>query len=248
MNLNRYKLILEYDGLGFAGWQKQVHAESVQSILEKAILNLTNEFCRVYGAGRTDAGVHATHQVAHFDSNTSIDRVRLAPALNYFVRPYPLCIVDVAEVDTNFHARFSAISRSYVYKILNRSNPSVLLRDRAWHIRDSLNVKAMQQAAQILVGQHDFTSFRSSRCQAKSAIRRITDINIYKLNHELIEVHITAPSFLHNQVRITVGSLKKVGEGIWTKEDILSKLQAKDRTLTGPTAPAHGLYLVDVKY
>jgi tRNA pseudouridine38-40 synthase len=245
--IRRYKLVVEYDGTGFAGWQWQVHDVSVQQVLEAALERLLGERTRVYAAGRTDAGVHAIHQVVHFDAEAMLNLERLAPSLNFFMRPHPVVIVSAEAVPGDFHARFSAISRSYVYKILNRTNPSILLKNRAWHVQTPLDATAMQAAAQILVGTHDFTSFRSAHCQSASPIKTISKIQVIRVG-ELIEIHLTAPSFLHNQVRIITGALKKIGDGSWTEADIARLLAIKDRTQSAPTAQASGLYLCGVGY
>jgi tRNA pseudouridine38-40 synthase len=245
--MSRYKLILEYDGTLFSGWQRQENALSVQGVLEEAIQNLTKLEVRTYAAGRTDAGVHATYQVVHFDIERELNVYKLPASLNFFMRPYPVGIISVEQVQETFHARFSAKSRSYIYKILNRQNPSALLRDRVWHIRGDLNIQAMDEAAQLLVGNHDFTSFRSSRCQSASPVKTINSIKILKIQ-ELIEIHINAPSFLHNQVRIITGVLKKIGDRTWNKDNISALLKLRDRTKSAPTAPACGLYLCNVEY
>lgn len=243
----RYKLVVEYDGTGFAGWQWQVHDVSVQQVLEEALEKLMGQKVRVYAAGRTDAGVHATHQVVHFETDVLLNLERLAPSLNFFMRPHPVAIVNAEFAPIDFHARFSALSRSYVYKILNRTNPSVLLKNRAWHVQIPLSDVAMHKAAQVLVGTHDFTSFRSAHCQSASPVKTINSIDVTRVG-EIIEIHITAPSFLHNQVRIITGTLKKIGDGSWGEGDIAKLLEIKDRTQSAPTAPACGLYLCGVKY
>ncbi|MCE2991771.1 MAG: tRNA pseudouridine(38-40) synthase TruA [Candidatus Jidaibacter sp.] len=243
----RYKLVVEYDGAPFAGWQRQEHGLGVQAVVEGALEIITKSPIRIYAAGRTDAGVHATHQVIHFETDAELKLESLPTSLNFFMRPHPVAIVSAEEVDSAFHARFSAIYRSYVYKILNRRNPSVLLANRAWHVMRELNVETMHEAAQILVGKHDFSSFRSSRCQSASPVKTITSIDVVK-SGEIIEIHITAPSFLHNQVRIITGALKKVGDGSWDAERLADVLVAKDRTKSAPTAPACGLYLCWVGY
>ncbi|MFI4955147.1 MAG: tRNA pseudouridine(38-40) synthase TruA, partial [Gammaproteobacteria bacterium] len=203
------------------------------------ILNLT-------GAGRTDAGVHATAQVAHFDL-ADFPSDELFGALNHYVKPHPISILKVEEVDAEFHARFSATSRSYVYKILNRLAPPAIDVNRVWHVKEPLDEKAMHEAAQVLIGTHDFSSFRAAPCQAKSPIRTVTKLVIDR-EGELIRINITAPSFLHNQVRIIVGNLREIGNGKISKADLQNILQAKDRTIAKQTAPATGLYMCDVAY
>lgn len=247
MKSHRYKLVVEYDGTPFSGWQRQGNAIGVQEILEGAIQKLIKHEVKIYAAGRTDAGVHATHQVVHFNTELELDSTSLPASLNFFMRPHPVVIVSAQVASDTFHARFSAKNRSYIYKILNRQNPSVLLKNRAWHVHTAMDEQAMDRAAQLLVGKHDFTSFRSAQCQSASPVKSINSITVTR-THELIEIYINAPSFLHNQVRIITGSLKKIGDGSWTEENIMELLKIKDRTKSASTAPACGLYLSDVEY
>lgn len=246
----RYKMTLEYDGTPFSGWQRQASPIlSVQGCIEEAILKLTGKRVLLFGAGRTDAGVHATRQVAHFDSEIKIQDVNsFIKSVNFFLRPYPICIFEVCEVQEDFHARFSAKSRSYSYLILNRQHISVLLNQKVWHVREQLDIDLMQEGAEILKGFHDFTSFRSTHCQARSALRTISTIKITKAEPDLVNIYINAPSFLHNQVRIIVSGLKNIGCGEWTIENLKKVLDARDRTMSAATAPACGLYLCDVEY
>ncbi len=245
--MTRYKLTIEYDGTPFVGWQWQDNGLSVQEVLEQAIEKLCGQKVKTYCAGRTDAGVHAKGQVAHFDLPQPFDVYRLRAGLNYYLKPHPIAVLRVEEKDENFHARFSAIERRYLYRIITRPAPLVLDKNLAWHITQNLNVQAMHEAAQILVGRHDFTTFRASSCQANSPIRTIDKLAVTQHYHE-IQIIVHARSFLHHQVRNIVGSLKLVGEGKWTAQDIKTALVACDRKAGGPTAPAAGLYLTDVLY
>ncbi len=243
----RYKLVVEYDGTPFSGWQRQDNALSVQGVLEDAIEKLSGQKVVTFAAGRTDAGVHATHQVIHFDLNEEHSIHKMIRSLNFFMRPHPVCIVYGEIVDSEFHARFSARSRSYVYKILNRHYETVLLKDRVWHVHEPLDVGKMQDATKILVGTHDFTSFRSVHCQSKSPVKTIASLEVSR-EADLITIKISAPSFLHNQVRIITGALKYIGEGRWDEAKLKSVLDAKDRTMGPETGPACGLYLCGVSY
>lgn len=244
----RYKLIIEYDGTDFVGWQKQPNGLSVQELIEQAIYSFSKEQAIIYGAGRTDAGVHATNQYAHFELIKEYVPYKMRGAINHFLQPHPIIIKDVFVAEEDFHARFSAKSRSYIYQIFNNDNPSMLLRNLTWHINANLDIKAMQSAANLLIGKHDFSSFRSSHCQSKSAVKTITKITINKYEDGIIKIFINAPSFLHNQVRIIVASLVEVGLGKWTIEKFQQVLDAKDRTKAGPTAPPQGLCLTEVNY
>jgi tRNA pseudouridine38-40 synthase len=244
----RYKLIMEYDGTPFSGWQRQISALSVQEVLEDALRRLLRAEIRTYAAGRTDAGVHAIHQVVHFDSEHELDLYKLPSSLNFFMRPRPVCIRHIEAVASDFHARFSANSRSYQYYILNCPYKSVLLHNRAWHVPQPLDIQAIQQAAHFLLGTHDFTSFRSSKCQSASPIKSISNIAVQMLENQILRVQIGAPSFLHNQVRIIVSTLKNVGVGKWNPEYVLYLLKVKNRVYSAATAPACGLYLSNVEY
>jgi len=244
--LPRYKLIIEYDGTGFVGWQKQRNGLSIQELIEQAIQSFSAEEVVIYGAGRTDAGVHATHQCAHFDLAKHYDPYKVQGAINHFLQPHPILVKEVTAVTDEFHARFSAKSRSYVYQIYNHRNPTVLLRNITWHISSPLDIDSMKLATQLLIGKHDFSSFRSTHCQSKTAIKTINEITI--TNDGLVMISINAPSFLHNQVRIIVASLVEVGLHRWTIDDFKQVLEAKDRTKAGQTAPAQGLCLTEVQY
>ena len=247
-NKYRYKITIEYLGTGLSGWQRQSKSLSVQQILEDAIFKFSNESTVLYAAGRTDAGVHALGQVAHFDLEKYYDAYRVMEAINYFVRPHKVGVIDCVSVDTDFHARFSAIARHYVYRIINRAGSLVIDKDRAWLIRKlGIDVKQMQEAASYLIGNHDFTSFRSTSCQAKSPIKTLSQLSIEKKGEE-IRFYLSAPSFLHHMVRNIVGSLILVGVNKWEPYDIKRALDAKCRTAAGVKAPACGLYFAKVDY
>lgn len=245
--MTRYKIIIEYDGTPFCGWQRQKEGLSVQGELEKAIEVFAHVQTEVYGAGRTDAGVHAYGQVAHFDLPQPKNPFEMQASFNALVRPYPIGVLKVEEVSSDFHARFSAKERSYIYKILNRRTPAVLDRNRVWQIGLPLDEKAMQQAALLLLGRHDFSTFRDSECQAKSPIKTLDEFTITRRGDYLFCV-VKARSFLHHQVRNMVGSLVEVGLHKWTVEDFHEAIHACDRTKGGPTAPAAGLYFQNVVY
>jgi len=243
----RYKLTLEYDGAPFAGWQIQAGQRTVQGVLTAAIEALTGEKSLVQGAGRTDAGVHARGQVAHVDvaRNWDVDTVR--DALNAHLRPHPIAILSAERVSDNFNARTSAIKRHYVYRIINRRPDLALEAGHAWRVPRPLDTDAMHVAAQRLVGKHDFTTFRSTECQAKSPVKTLDVLSVER-NGQEITVTAVARSFLHSQVRSMVGSLEAVGEGKWSADDLARALAARDRTACGPVAPPDGLYLMRVDY
>ncbi len=245
--MTRWKLCLEYDGGGFVGWQRQDNGPSVQQALEAAILRFAGERVDVVGAGRTDSGVHATGQVAHFDlaKPAAADTVR--DALNHHLRPQPVAVIAAEAVADDFHARFSATERAYLYRIANRRPPPVLDRGRVWWVPIPLDAGAMAEGARHLVGHHDFTSFRASECQAASPLKTL-DVLTVRRNGEDIRLEVRARSFLHHQVRNIAGTLKLVGEGKWRPEDVAHALAARDRRRAGPTAPAQGLYLTEVVY
>jgi tRNA pseudouridine38-40 synthase len=243
----RYRIIVEYDGAPFVGWQVQANGPSVAGAIAEAIAKLTGRETPVHGAGRTDAGVHAFAQVAHFDLEAEWDALRLREALNALVRPNPIAILDVEQVAAEFHARHSALARHYLYRIVSRRAPLALELGRAWHVNQPLNHEAMQEAARHLLGRHDFTTFRSVECQAASPVKTLDALTIAR-HGEALEIAASARSFLHNQVRSMVGSLKLVGDGKWRPLDVKRALEAKDRSACGPVAPPHGLYLVRVDY
>jgi tRNA pseudouridine38-40 synthase len=243
----RYRLTIEYDGAPFAGWQIQADQLTVQGVLTAAVQALTGESVLVQGAGRTDAGVHALAQVAHVDltRDWSTDTVR--DALNAHLRPHPVAVLAAERVPESFNARMSAMKRHYRYDIVNRRADLALERQRAWRIPRPLDTDAMHAAAQLLVGKHDFTTFRASECQAKSPLKTLDRLDVVR-DGERVHVFASARSFLHHQVRSMVGSLVLVGEGRWSADDLGKALAARDRTACGQVAPADGLYLVRVDY
>jgi tRNA pseudouridine38-40 synthase len=243
----RYRLTVEYDGTPFVGWQRQDNGPSVQGALEEAIFKLCGETVTVTGAGRTDAGVHALGQVAHFDLAKEFAPEKIRDALNHFVRPEPVAVLEAEIAAPDFHARFSAVARHYLYRILCRRAPPALDNGRVWHVVHELDAEAMHFAAQSLVGRHDFTTFRSSECQAKSPVKTLDKLAVRRAAGE-IEITASARSFLHNQVRSMAGSLKLVGEGKWHPREVGQALAAKDRSRCGPVAPPDGLYLMRVDY
>ncbi len=243
----RYKLTIEYDGTPFVGWQVQDNGSSVQGVLTDSIAAFTGERVIVAGAGRTDAGVHALGQVAHVDLAKDWDVDTVRDAINFHLRPQPIAVLTAEQVADNFDARFSAIKRQYLYRIVNRRADLALAQNRAWRVPRPLDGDAMHAAAQSLVGRHDFTTFRAAECQAKSPVKTLDRLDIHRDGDEL---HVTASarSFLHHQVRSMVGSLVHVGEGKWSPEDLAAALAARDRTRCGQVAPPQGLYLVRVEY
>lgn len=243
----RYKLTLEYDGTPFVGWQIQENGPSVQGRLAEAIKAFSGEETIPRGAGRTDAGVHARGQVAHFDLAKDWPCDKIRDALNAQVRPDPISVLACEFAADDFDARFSATARHYLYRIVNRRSPLALDRDRAWQVVHALDEAAMADAAQVLVGHYDFTTFRSTECQAASPVKTLDRLAVTRAGEE-IGIEASARSFLHNQVRSMVGSLKLVGEGKWTASDLERALHARDRSACGPVAPACGLYLVKVDY
>jgi tRNA pseudouridine38-40 synthase len=243
----RYRLLIEYDGNDLAGWQVQDALPTVQGVVEKAIENIHGVHCRVFGAGRTDAGVHALGQVAHVDLPRQWDPLVLRNALNGSMRPHRVSVIDIEEVTSTFHARFSATERRYLYRILNRRAPPALDNGKVWHVAVPLDSDAMHEAAQALVGSHDFTTFRASNCQALSPIKTLDLLKVSRYGEE-IEIEAASRSFLHNQVRSMVGTLKLVGEGKWLVRDVATALAKKDRKACGVVAPPFGLYLVSVGY
>jgi tRNA pseudouridine38-40 synthase len=243
----RYRLTLEYDGSDFVGWQRQDNGRSIQQSIEEAIERFSGESVRVFGAGRTDAGVHALGQVAHFDLAKATDAATVANALNAHLRPDPIAVLAAEAVDQDFDARLSARMRAYEYLIVNRRAPLTVGLGRAWHVSRSLDAAAMHDAAQALVGKHDFSTFRASLCQAKSPVKTLDVLNVERSGEE-IRIFARARSFLHHQVRNMVGTLELVGAGKWTADDVSAALAACDRRRGGPTAPADGLSLVAVGY
>jgi tRNA pseudouridine38-40 synthase len=243
----RYRITIEYDGTPFLGWQRQLQGPTVQGALEDALLGFSGETASVRGAGRTDAGVHALGQVAHFDLAKSWEPFRVREALNFHLRPAPVSVVECALATDDFDARYSATARHYRYRILSRRGPPALERDRVWWLPIALDAGAMHEAAQALVGRHDFTTFRAAQCQANSPLRTLDRLDVSRYADEIV-VEASARSFLHNQVRSMVGSLKLVGEGKWRPHNLAAALKARDRTSCGPVAAACGLYLARVDY
>jgi len=243
----RYRIIVEYDGTPFLGWQRQAQGISVQGALEDALRRFTGETPGVRGAGRTDAGVHALAQVAHFDLAKDWDHFRVREAMNFHLKPAPVVVLDCAPAAPDFDARYSATARHYRYRILSRRAPPALERDRVWWMPIALDAGAMSAAASALLGRHDFTTFRAAGCQANSPLRTLDRLAVKSEGDEIV-VEASARSFLHNQVRSMVGSLKLVGEGKWSKRDLRAALEARDRAACGVVAPAAGLYLVRVDY
>jgi tRNA pseudouridine38-40 synthase len=246
--MSRFKLTIEFDGTDYVGWQRQANGPSIQEALEDAVFELSGERAEVAGAGRTDAGVHAQAMAAHVDLQSNrFDADTVRKALNFHLREQPISVLSAAAADPEFHARFSATQRRYLYRILNRSSPPALEVGRVWFVPRPLDAAAMAAAAAALLGRHDFTSFRSAHCQAASAEKTLDRLDVSRAGDE-IHVIAEARSFLHHQVRNFVGTLALVGEGKWARRDVERALAARDRTAAGPTAPAAGLYLVGVVY
>jgi tRNA pseudouridine38-40 synthase len=243
----RYKLTIEYDGTGFVGWQRQDNGPSVQGALERAIEAFCGEVVTLQGAGRTDAGVHALGQVAHGDLSREWPAATVRDAINSHLRPEPIAVVAAERVADDFSARFDAVERSYLYRVLNRRSPPTLEAGRVWHLSRPLDAEAMHGAAQALVGHHDFSTFRDAQCQAASPVKSLDAFEVTR-EGELVNFRVRARSFLHRQVRSMVGSLSHVGEGRWTAGDLKAALEAADRRACGVVAPACGLYLVAVRY
>ena len=247
----RYALKIEYDGAPFVGWQRQQGQVSVQGSIEKVLSNLENKEHAITGAGRTDAGVHAKCQVAHCDLEKEWEPFRLSEALNFHLRPLPIAVIDCTLVDKQWHARFSALERKYLFRLLVRRAPSTHEAGLVWRIGHSLDLSKMIEASKYLLGKHDFTTFRSSICQAKSPIKTLDEIQIDHIegwSGDEFRFQFRARSFLHNQVRSFVGTLERVGAGSWDPVDVKKALEAKDRSACGPVSPPHGLYLTDVVY
>jgi tRNA pseudouridine38-40 synthase len=243
----RYRLRLEYDGAPFRGFQAQADLPSVQTSLERAVQAFTGEFARVHVAGRTDTGVHATGQVAHIDLGKTWKADVVRDALNAHLVPDPIAVLEAEEMHGDWHARFSATGRRYLYRILDRRPPAVLDRTRVWWVKSPLDAAAMHAAAQRLIGTHDFTTFRDMQCQARSPIRTL-DVAAVRREGKEVWLEFAARSFLHRQVRSMTGSLAEVGAGRWTADDLEAALKAADRTRCGQVAPARGLYLTGVEY
>jgi len=243
----RYRLTLEYDGTPFAGWQRQAEHLSVQQALEEAIARFSGETVTTQAAGRTDSGVHALGQVVHFDLSREWDPFRIREALNFHLKPHPVAAITAEAVEDSFEARFSATARHYEYRILNRRARPALEADRVWHVPVPLDAEPMHAAAQLILGKHDFTTFRAAECQANSPIRTLDACAVRRVGDEVV-VSASARSFLHHQVRSMVGSLKLVGEGKWSPREFRAALDARQRARCGPLAPSAGLYFVKVDY
>lgn len=244
----RFKLTLEYDGGPYQGWQRLAEGPSVQGALEEAVEKLTGARSDVIGSGRTDAGVHAYAQVAHVDIEKPFEAWKLTEALNAHLRPHPIAVLKAEETAPDFHARFDAVSRTYVYQIINRRAPLTLERGRCWRVPVQLDTDAMHAAAKRLIGQHDFTTFRDSQCQAKSPVKTLDVCDVLRTDEEAVAIWCVARSFLHRQVRSMVGTLVEVGLGKMTADDVADALAAADRARCGPVAPPDGLYLARVEY
>jgi len=245
--MTRYKITIEYDGGPFVGWQMQANGPSVQAALAEAIWAFSGERVEVRGAGRTDAGVHARGQVAHFDLAKDMRPDQIREAINHHLKPAPIAVLECQPVAADFDARFSATWRAYEYVIINRRAPLTLDAGRAWRVPVALDAEAMHDAARLLTGKHDFTTFRSVQCQARSPVKTLDRLAVARAG-DRITVHASARSFLHHQVRSIVGSLKLVGEGKWSAADLRAALDTRERSACGPVAPACGLYLIGVGY
>jgi tRNA pseudouridine38-40 synthase len=245
--VTRWRLTVEYDGGPFMGWQRQDHGPSVQAALETALHRMTGETATVHAAGRTDAGVHALAMSAHVDVAKPLTAYRLREGLNALVRPAPVAVLQAVPVADDWHARFSCTGRRYLYRILNRRAPPVLDAGRVWHLAVPLDVERISEAAALLVGRHDFTTFRSAHCQSESPVKTLDQLNVRRDGDEVL-VSAGARSFLHHQVRSMVGCLALVGRGQWTPADLAAALEARDRAALGLNAPPHGLYFVEALY
>jgi tRNA pseudouridine38-40 synthase len=245
--MTRFRLTVEFDGSPFMGWQRQAHGPSVQQAIEEAVAAVTGEQAVSHAAGRTDAGVHALAMSAHVDVEKGITPFRLMEGVNALIRPNPIAIIGCEVVPDDWHARFSCVGREYLYRISNRRAPLTLERGRAWRIAKSLDADAMHTAAQLLVGHHDFTTFRSAHCQAESPVKTLDRLNVRR-EGDAVLVEAAARSFLHHQVRSMVGCLAMVGQGQWTRADLKDALDARDRAALGLNAPPDGLYFVKANY
>ena len=245
--MTRWKLILEWDGSPFMGWQRQDHGPSVQAALERAAKAMTGEEVTAHAAGRTDAGVHALAMAAHIDLAKEVTAHRLREGLNALLRPDPVAVLTAEPVAEDWHARFSCVGRRYIYRIVNRRAPLTLDRGKVWRIGPALNIDAMQEAAAFLVGRHDFTTFRSVHCQSDSPLKTLDRLEVEQAGEE-IRIHAAARSFLHHQVRSMVGCLALVGQGQWRPEQMRDALAARDRAALGLNAPAEGLYFSEAVY
>ena len=245
--MQRYKIKIEYDGTPFVGWQFQKNGQSIQEVLQNAIFNFSEEKVVVTGAGRTDSGVHALAQVAHFDLKKKIKKKNFLPGINQHIGNKPVTILKINKTSKKFHARFDAKKRTYQYTIINRLSPLALQKNKAWHIRKKLNVETMKKGTKLLLGTHDFSTFRASSCGAKSPIKTLKKVLIKK-NGDKIVIIFTSKSFLQQQVRSMVGCIKYLGDGQWNLDNFETAFKSKNRSNCAPPAPACGLYLTEVKY
>ena len=245
--MQRYKIKIEYDGTPFVGWQFQKNGQSIQEVLQKAIFNFSKERVIVTGAGRTDSGVHALSQIAHFDLKKKIQKKNLLPAINQNISNKSVTVLKINRVNKNFHARHDAQKRTYEYLIVNRQSPLTLQKNKAWHIRKKLDIKAMKKGSKLLLGTHDFSTYRAASCGAKSPVRTIEKILIKK-NKDKISLQFTSRSFLQQQVRSMVGCIKYLGEGKWSIDKFKNTFKSKKRSACAPPAPACGLYLKNIIY
>ena len=244
----RYQIIIEYDGTNYVGWQSQINGKSIQNEIEKILLKILKEKVRIYGSGRTDAGVHSSNQSAHFDiKNNILNKYKFISSLNYFLNKKNISIKKIVKKNSKFHARFSAKEREYKYIILNRNSPPILDKYKVWHIRSKLDLKVLKKASKKLIGKHNFNAFRSANCQANTPIRTLKKIKITKKNEKIMFV-LRSQSFLKNQVRSIIGCLKYVGENKWRIKDLEKVLKSKNRKYCAPPAPACGLYLEKIIY
>ena len=245
--MQRYKIKIEYDGTPFVGWQFQKNGLSVQEVLQKAIFNFSNEKVIITGAGRTDSGVHAYEQVAHFDLKKKIEKKKFLPGINNHISNKSIAILKINKTSKKFHARFDAKKRTYQYVIINRQSPLAIQKNKAWHIKKKLNIKVMKKGAKFLLGTHDFSTFRSSSCGARSPIKTMEKISVSKIKDKII-LKFTSKSFLQQQVRSMVGCIKYLGDSKWNLDDFKKSFKSKKRIKCAPPAPACGLYLTHIKY
>ena len=245
--MQRYKIKIEYEGTPFVGWQFQKNGQSIQEVLQKAIFKFSKEKVTVVGAGRTDSGVHALGQTAHFDLKKKISKKKILPAINQNIENNSVTVLKINKENKKFHARYDAKKRTYRYLIVNRQSPLALQKNKAWHIRKKLDLKPMKKGAKLLLGAHDFSTYRASACGAKSPIKTMEKILIKK-NKDKITLQFTSRSFLQQQVRSMVGCLKYLGESKWNLKDFIKSFKSKNRLECAPPAPAFGLYLVKIKY
>tara|TARA_E500000331_G_scaffold250857_1_gene241288 strand:+ start:393 stop:1127 length:735 start_codon:yes stop_codon:yes gene_type:complete len=244
--MHNYKIVIEYDGTNFVGWQQQENGQSIQSAIQEALVKLSNEKVTIFGAGRTDAGVHAYGQVASFNLNKKIETDVIRDGLNQHLRPHPIAVQNAEIVDDNFHARFSAKKRWYEYKIINRRPPLTIDLNRAWCVYKNLDIEKMKSESLSFLGKHDLNAFRSAHCQSKNSMKTIDSVSIKNIDEQII-IEVSAKSFLHSQVRIMIGTLVDIAKGNINKT-VLDIINSKQRDIAGQTAPANGLYLKKVEY